>query len=111
MQLLDIMIRTGRLTEFVDEFVEIHNEEMTDETTWAIWLHKTIEMSYPEFRQSLGIDDHTAAAPPPQEVVQSTVAESKRILSGFVPNGKGVKQQNGDIQTVGNDSNRRTAGE
>ena len=111
MQLLDSMIRTGRLTEFVDEFVDIHNEEMTDETTWAIWLHKAIEMSYPEFRKSLGIDKHTAAAPPPQEVVRSTVAESKRILSGFVLADKGVKQQNGDIPAVGNNSNRRTAGE
>ena len=111
MPLFDSMIRTGRLTEFVDEFIEIHNEEMTDETTWAIWLHKAIEMSYPEFRRSLGIDDHTAAAPPPQEVVQSTVAESKRILSGFVLADKGVKQQNGNIPTVGNNSNRRTAGE
>lgn len=111
MQLLDSMIRTGRLTEFVDEFIEIHNEEMTDETTWAIWLHKTIEMSYPEFRQSLGIDDHTAAAPPPQEVIQSTVMESKKILSGFVLSDKGVKQQNGDIPVAGNNSNRRTAGE
>ena len=111
MPLLDSMIRTGRLTEFVDEFIEIHNEEMTDETTWAIWLHKTIEMSYPEFRKSLGIDDHTAAAPPPQEVVQSTVAESKRILSGFVLADEGVKQQNGNIPAVGNNSNRRTAGE
>jgi hypothetical protein len=68
-------------------------------------------MSYPEFRQSLGIDKHTAAAPPPQEVVRSTIAESKKILSGFVLAEKGVKQQNGDIPAAGDNSNRRTAGE
>lgn len=108
MQLLDGMIACGRLTEFVNSFVDIHNEEIRDKnkeleekTIWEIWLHRVIDKSFAEFRESL--TQEKTAAPTPEEI-KSTVMESRNILAGFVPD-EGLVSRNGTVQTAGD--NRR----
>lgn len=98
MQLINGMIRTHRLYEFVNKLVELHNEEEKDKTLWEIWLHRVFDKSYNEFREVL--EDKQKAAPT-QEEVANVVIETKNLLKGFVP--VEVKQH-GNLSSAGNDS-------
>lgn len=98
MQLVNGMIRTRRLFEFVNKLVEMHNEEEKDKALWEVWLHRVLDKSYNEFREAL--EDNPKAAPT-QEEVTNIVVETKTMLNGFVP--VEVKQ-NGSISSAGNDS-------
>ena len=101
MVLLNQMIRTRRLEEFVLELVHIHNEEMEDKTLWDIWLHRIFDKGFDEFKKSLGGRNKKAA--PTQEEVKSIAMDSKSILAGFVPD-EGLVDRNGTVQAAGNDS-------
>ncbi len=100
MQLVNQMIRTRRLEEFVKQLVEYHNEEMEDKSLWEIWLHKVFDKSFAEFRQA--VTGETTAAPT-QEETKSIVKDSYDILNGFVPD-EGLVNRNGTVQAAGNDS-------
>ena len=60
--LMDGMLRTHRLTEFVNQFVETYNEEQKDKALWDIWLHRVFDKSYNEF--VAGLEGRSKAAPP-----------------------------------------------
>lgn len=94
MALLDQMIMTGRLEEFVNELVHIRNEELEDEALWEIWLHRIYDKSFPEWKDSL-TGKPQKAAPTPEEI-KSIAMDSRCILAGFVPDEGMV--QGGDIQ-------------
>lgn len=53
MVLLDQMIKTGRLRGFINELVEIRNEEQEEKAMWEFWLHKDFERSYNDCREAL----------------------------------------------------------
>ena len=76
------MIGVGRLDEFVNEVIDIHNEEYKDKTLWDIWLHRVFDKSFAEFSQSLETNN-TAA--PSEEEVANIVVETKNMLNGFSP--------------------------
>lgn len=76
------MISVGRLDEFVNEIINIHNEEYKDKTLWDIWLHRVFDKSFAEFSQSLEADN---AAAPSEEEVANIVVETKNMLNGFSP--------------------------
>ena len=97
---LDRMIATGRLHEFVDEFVNIKNEEMEDKTLWEVWLHRIFDKGFDEFKKSLR--GETKAAPTLEEL-KSIAMESKNIMAGFVPD-EGLVNRSGTVQAVGDDS-------
>lgn len=97
---LDRMIETGRLEEFVNEFVLIQNEEQEDKTIWEIWLHRIFDKSFTDFKNSLNHEEK--AAPTPEEL-KSIAMDSRTILAGFVPV-EGLVDRNGTVQTAGNDS-------
>ena len=101
MALLDQMIRTRRLEEFVIELVQMHNEEMEDQAHWEIWLHKCFDKSFADFKEALGIGNETAA--PTQEETESIVRDSYDLLNSFVPD-EGLVNRDGTVQTAGNDS-------
>jgi hypothetical protein len=101
MVLLDQMIITGRLEEFVNELIHIHNEEKEDQSLWEIWLHRIFDKNFAEFKNSLSGHHETAA--PTSEELKSIAMDSKSILAGFVPN-EGLVNRNGTVQTAGNDS-------
>lgn len=82
MVLLNQMIRTGRLYEFITELVEIRNEELDEKASWEFWLHKDFERSFAEFRDDL-INSAKAASTTKQDLV-SIVSQSAEIAS-FVP--------------------------
>lgn len=74
------MIGVGRLSEFVNEVIDIHNEENEDKAMWEIWLHRVFDKSYAEFSESIK-GNNTAA--PTQEEKANIVAESINMLNGF----------------------------
>lgn len=73
------MVKAHRLAEFVDNFVQITNEEEQEKTLWEMWLHKVFDKSYGDFRQALECKNY--AAPSKDEVVD-IVRESKEMLDG-----------------------------
>lgn len=84
MVLLDGMIRTGRLREFVGTFYDELHKEKDDRTLWEFWLHKVFtKESYQEFRESLKKKDDTQAARPTDEELQAIVNESAQIMQNF----------------------------
>ena len=84
MVLLDGMIRTRRLTEFIQETMKIRNEELIDKTRWEFWLHKVFDMSFDEYLSRLGGNKETEEVLP-AEALEATVKDSIGILKGFCP--------------------------
>lgn len=76
------MVRTRRLTEFVDSFVITYNEDQEDKAIWEMWLHKVFDQSYADFKSSLSGNRQAA---PTQEDIAETVRDSMGILAGFAP--------------------------
>lgn len=98
MTLLDRMIATGRLHEFVNEFVRLYNEEQEDKTLWEVWLHRIFDKSFVEWKSSLNGTEK--AAPTPEEL-RSIAKDSMNILAGFAPM-KGCVLD-GNLQAAGHD--------
>lgn len=94
------MISTGRFKEFVEEFIETHNQEEEDKSIWEFWLHKVYDQSWAEFRESQGLDKKTAA--PTHIEIKKTVQASYKMLEGFSLRGGA---QDGTIQAAGDNSN------
>lgn len=84
MVILNQMIRTGRFTEFVQEFIRIKNEELSVQTRWEYWLHRVFDMSFEEYMAKCDSTPETEETIP-DEVLQATVQESMGIISGFCP--------------------------
>ena len=46
------MFETGQLLDFIEEFIQIRNEELQDKTAWEYYLHTVCrEMSFEEFKR------------------------------------------------------------
>lgn len=82
LQLLDIMIQTHRLSEFVDTFIEKYNEEEKEKVMWEIWLHRVHDKTYSEFVEI--VDGSNQAMPTAEEIV-TIVDDTVSILDGFQP--------------------------
>ena len=81
MALLDQMIKTGRLEEFIAELVEIRNEELEEKATWEFWLHKDFERSYNECREAMNRQ-------PPKAITKAELTEivkQSAEIASFVP--------------------------
>lgn len=73
------MIASGRLFEFVTEFITLEN----DRILWELYLHKVLDKSFAEFKASV-------APEPANEDVETTVNASRSILETFIPLEQGV---------------------
>lgn len=80
MQLLDSMILTHRLSEFVDKVIELYNEERKEEMLWELWLFRVHDKSYADFVAS--VDGDKTDVPTEQETAD-ILNESIGILEGF----------------------------
>lgn len=80
MQLLDSMIQTQRLSEFVDKVIDLYNEEKKDAMLWDIWLYRVHDKSYADFVASV---DGSKQAKPTDEQTANIITESRGILEGF----------------------------
>lgn len=103
MALLDVMIQTNRLYEFVCEIIKIRNEEMEDKAIWEMWLHKVFDQSFADFKAKLT----NTTIEPNKEDIEATVIESYKMLEGFHPDG--VNENDGIVSAAGDSSDRHSA--
>lgn len=73
---IDEMISCGRFFEFVIEFISMENERQE----YDFWLHRVFDKSFDEFRKEIEPKKEI-----PAENLETTVNDSKNILSNFVP--------------------------
>ena len=84
MLLLDQMIKTRRLNEFVHEFVNIHNEELKDQTQWEFFLHKVFDKTWAQYQEAIESGSESEKTISDDEL-KSTITASAEILQGFCP--------------------------
>lgn len=84
MLLLDQMIKARRLSEFVNEFVKIHNEELKDQTQWEFFLHKVFDKTWAQYQEAIESGSESEKTISDDEL-KSTVMASAEILDGFCP--------------------------
>ena len=100
LELMDMMIDSGRLLEFIREAFEIRKEEIEEKQMWEIWLHKVMEGSYVQFRESVLNDTNRNAAPTHDDLMR-IASDSADMLKSFNPGGG---EQHGAVQIAGDDS-------
>lgn len=76
--LLDSCILTGRLTDFILEFIDVHN----DETMWDVWIHRVHDKSFEEFKNSCSSRQNFMS----DDDLETTIKDSKSMLNNFIPN-------------------------
>ena len=81
--ILNGVIQTGRLSEFVDELAVIRQEEEKEQKTWEFFLHKVDEGSYADFRDEMETNEQHKAMS--EKTIETTVQHSIDILNGFNP--------------------------
>lgn len=82
--LLDEVISSGRLMEFLDVFEHQRNER----TKWEFYIHKLPPWNtdtWEEFNQKLNKDANTNIQTATPEQLEATVSESFSMLQGFNP--------------------------
>lgn len=99
--LLEGMISTGRLCEFVEEFIKTRNDEEEHKAEWEFWLHKVFDKSWAEFRECLNPTETIENAAPTQAEMEETIQASMQMLNGFSLGGGA----DGTIQAAGNNRN------
>ena len=57
-------------------------DEINDRDAYEVWLHKVFDQSFDEFKQKL--KEHNRVVT--DEELETTISDSKNILSNFVPN-------------------------
>jgi hypothetical protein len=82
MTLIDGMIQTCRLPEFVAKVIEFYNEERKEKTLWEIWLYRVHDKSFSEFMSIVDSGNQETAS---AEEVAGIVDESISILEDFNP--------------------------
>lgn len=81
MVLVDSMIKAHRFNEFVNEFIDITNEELEDHTLWELWLHKVFDQGYKDFYDQA--KTKRTEKLPSKFALEATVKESAEMLNGF----------------------------
>ena len=87
MLFLGQMIKGKRLTEFVNEFIKIRNEELENQTQWEFWLHKVFDMTYQEFLSKIDgrTRRHNNEETPSEQELEAIVNASWGTLNSFCP--------------------------
>ncbi len=84
---LDGMISTGRLSEFVNEMLKIRKEEDEEKTQWEFYLHRVFEGSFAEFRER--IENNQKHLNMSDRDFETAVNHSMDILNNFNPENGG----------------------
>ena len=81
--LLDNLILTHSLNNFIDDFFDFIIEEKKEKTEWEFFLHKVYDKSWGEFSDSIKqSNDQTPID------LGATLNKSKNILNNFTPEGE-----------------------
>lgn len=80
---LNGMIQTGRLDEFVDDFMQITNDETEEKVNWEFYLHKVVEGSFKDFIEEIKTNKENKNMS--KGTIETTVKDSLNILQNFKP--------------------------
>ena len=82
---LNGMIQTGRLLDFVDEILQITKSEEEDRVNWEFFLHKVFEGSFNDFleEQRINRENQQMSA----RTIETTIQHTNKILNNFNPEG------------------------
>ena len=83
------MMRSGRFSEFVDEFVSTFNEERKTELHWDFYLHKVNnpEITFQDFIDE--IETNEKAVNMTDDEKTSSLQIAMNILNNFTPDERG----------------------
>lgn len=77
------MILTRRFSEFVNELLDIRDEEMIEKARWECWLHKVYDLDFGEYLTRL--DNKPTGEVPNNADLEEIVRNSVGIMDGFCP--------------------------
>ena len=78
--LIDGLILTNSLNNFVNEFFNIVNEERKEKSQWEFFLHKVYDKSWNEFVNDIETSENQTPID-----LGATLVKSKNMLSNFTP--------------------------
>ena len=78
--LLDGLILTTSLNNFVNEFFNIVNEERKEKSQWEFFLHKVYDKSWSEFSKEIEQSENQTPVD-----LGATLVKSKNMLNNFTP--------------------------
>ena len=78
--LIDNLILTNSLNNFIDDFFDFIIEERKEKTEWEFFLHKVYDKSWAEFSESIRQSENQT----PMDL-GATLTKSKYILNNFTP--------------------------
>ena len=88
--LLNSMIRTSRLNDFIVQISDIRKEEEEDKMLFEVWLHRRRDATYSEFLDE--VDRNRAIAEPPTtKTLVNAVQEGYATLQSFSLEKEGEK--------------------
>ena len=82
--LLEQMLQTGRLAEFIDEIGQIMWQEKADKQRWDFWLHRVFDMTFDEYVQ-LCEDSMRQNESSEKNDIEATVKHSYEMMENFHP--------------------------
>lgn len=78
--LLDTLLLTNSLSEFIDDFLKFIGEEIKEQSQWEFFLHKVYDKSWKEFIDEIEMSNNDSKID-----VGATIVKSKNILNNFTP--------------------------
>ena len=81
--LIDNLILTHSLNNFIDDFFNFIIEERKEKTEWEFFLHKIYDKSWGEFSASIRQSENQKPID-----LDATLTKSKNILNNFTPEGE-----------------------
>ena len=84
MMLLEQVLQTGRLAEFIDELGQLMWQEKADKQRWDFWLHRVDSMSFEEYVQ-LCENSMKQNESSEKNDIEATVKHSYEMMENFHP--------------------------
>ena len=84
MMLLEQVLQTGRLADFIDELGQLIWQEKADKQRWDFWLHRVDSMSFEEYVQ-LCEDSMKQNESSEKNDIEATVKHSYEMMENFHP--------------------------
>ena len=84
MMLLEQMLQTGRLADFIDELGQLMWQEKADKQRWDFWLHRVFDMTFDEYVQ-LCEDSMQQNESSEKNDIEATVKHSYEMMENFHP--------------------------
>lgn len=82
MMLLEQMLQSGRLADFIDELGQLMWQEKADKQRWDFWLHRVDSMSFEEYVQ---LCEDSMKQPEGSGNLETTIKYSYEMMENFHP--------------------------